>query len=69
MDVGEPAKVADRLLDRLRADAAVVRVLCELGAHRVGAGLRNPGLGDLDLGVRQVEDGAQLVEQCRFRWW
>ena len=61
--VREAAEVTDRFLDRLGADAAIVRVLGQLGAHCLGARLRNSGLGNLNLGVGQVENGAQLVDQ------
>ena len=64
--VRETAEVTDRFFDRLGADAAVVRVLGQFVTHRIGARLRNPGLGDLNLGVGQVENGAQLVDQCGF---
>ena len=64
--VGETAEIADRLFDRLGADAAVVRVLCQLFSYCFGASLRHAGLGDLNLRVGQVEHGPQLCEQCGF---
>lgn len=39
------------------------RVLLELGAHRVGTGLRDARLCHLNLGMREVENTAQLGEQ------
>jgi hypothetical protein len=40
----------------------VVGVLVELAADGVGAGLRDPRARDLLLGLRQQDEGAELVE-------
>ena len=62
-DVGEPAEVANRLFDGDGAGSAVLGVLSQLAAYRLGARLRNAGLGDLDLGMGQVQHRAKLGDE------
>lgn len=50
-------------LDGLGAGAGIVGVLGQFAMHRLGAGLREPGFGDLDFGVGQVEDSAKLRQK------
>ncbi|GFM23282.1 uncharacterized protein PO2_contig-023-129 [Mycobacterium sp. PO2] len=61
--IGEAAEVADRLLDGDGAGPAVLGVLGELAAYRVGARLRDAGLGDLDLSVGQVQHRTKLGDE------
>lgn len=72
------AEVAQYAGDRLGPVPGVAGVLGQFPAHRLGAGLGDPGLGDLDLGVGQVEQRAQLGLQRRGgghsdapseQWW
>jgi hypothetical protein len=48
--------------DRRRTEPAVVGVLGELALHRLGPGLGPAGLGDLDLGLGETEQGAELSD-------
>src|SRR4029079_14838810 len=59
-DIGKSAEIADRGLDGLRASTAIRRILSQLAADGFGAGLDYPGLGDLDLGVGQIEHSTEL---------
>ena len=61
--VGVTAQVADRGLDRLGAGTPVGGVLGQFTTDGVGPGLGHSGLGDLDLGVGQIEHGTKLCDQ------
>ena len=67
-EVREATEVTDGGFDGFGALSAVLGVLGELAAYGLGAGLRDAGLGHLDLGVGQVEQGSQLREESAGVW-
>ncbi len=58
--VGVSAELSNRRLDGRGAIATVAGVLRQLPLDGFGPGLRNACLGDLDLGVGQIQNCAQL---------
>ncbi len=64
-DVGDATEVAQGAGDGLRARRGVVGVLLQLATDGVRAGLHGAGAGDLLLGLREQEEGAQLGDEVR----
>ena len=66
-DVGDAALLAKDAGDGGHAEPGVVGVLGQFALDGLGAGLRPSGLGDLDLGLGEPEQGAELGDDHGLR--
>src|SRR5206468_11714948 len=62
-DVGDTPELPDHTRNSLGALAAIRGALRQLATHRLRACLRDAGIGDLNLRVREIKQRAQLREQ------
>ncbi len=61
-DVGDAAQRAQRVTDEAGPLLGVRAVLGQLAAHGLGTGLRDAGLCDLGLGLRETEEHSELLD-------